>query len=271
MPVQASPAWHSPDAGNMPKLLGAYRVAVDGVFVAAGPGRNRDGEQPVDVINVTSFLTPAATLLRESSRLPVRAASRHVIALSCYHTNHTKRPPPSPCPNAACPSPWGPGAETARLLLELTVDVVDPTTGATSSVVVSTADRASNGSGVSLWQSSDGGSRHNPSGNAGTVWYGQPEENFDARVSPGWWMPGDVALGSGWASFRVPRSLCRGPSPICHRTLLLTSLIRSTTAASSALVSLPARVSPTAVLALLTISATQSKMTRGAKIFHTIR
>lgn len=42
--AEASPAWDSLDAGNMPKLLGAYKLAIDGQVVAMGPGRSRDGK-----------------------------------------------------------------------------------------------------------------------------------------------------------------------------------------------------------------------------------
>ena len=49
--ITAQPSWSSQgDAGNLPKLLGAYKLAINGVQIAVGPGRSRDGELGVDRI-----------------------------------------------------------------------------------------------------------------------------------------------------------------------------------------------------------------------------
>ena len=66
--ITAQPSWSSQgDAGNLPKLLGAYKLAINGVQIAAGPGRSRDGELGVDRIADVRPVRCAAVLSHSQS------------------------------------------------------------------------------------------------------------------------------------------------------------------------------------------------------------
>ena len=80
----------------MPKLLGAYKLAINGEWVAAGPGRSRDGVIGVDHIeNVSS-------LLREG---------QNVVTIAGFHANK----------NNTSTGPWMPGATVPGIAFGLRV------------------------------------------------------------------------------------------------------------------------------------------------------
>merc|ERR1719174_3383875 len=56
---------------SQPKLLGAYKLFVNGVLVGMGPGRLVNRTQPVDAVDVTSV---------------VRAGALNAIGLEGYHS-----------------------------------------------------------------------------------------------------------------------------------------------------------------------------------------
>ena len=195
--AQASPAFASIDTGTMPKLLGAYKVAVDGVLVAMGPGRSRHRVQGVDHVDVTRIL-----LARAGDRS--RAASNqgqqtHTIAVAAFHTVH----------NATTRYPWAPGAGTPRVALGIRLLMSDGT-----AKVVGATD--------TTWSSFDAQAAYRPSGNAGCVWYRQWQENINASAMPDspWWLPAGAPPpaagprpGAGAPSSPLGRGLGRGWSP----------------------------------------------------------
>jgi hypothetical protein len=216
--AQASPSWHNLDPGNMPKLLGAYKVSVDGQFIAAGPGRSVNGQQGVDILDLTAHLTLRRLRSGDYSR------SWHVIAVSAYHSNcsmaykdtqtchHFAKNATRPGGGGPELHPlWAPGADTPKLMAELRVTMASRTAAraadgtATGEVFTVQTDKT--------WLSLNaqlafiGGAGPIPSGkpqtptpgNAGNFWFWQPEENPDCRVLGGWWLP-DFVASSAWSA-----------------------------------------------------------------------
>ena len=100
----------------------------------------------------------------------VHRSAANTIAITAYHTNHT----------ADRFGPWQPGATVPRVALGLQVG---------GSTVVSTS-----GPG---WESFNAQRVHNPAGNAGDIWYHQPQENLDLGAIPTGWQTATVpATGS---------------------------------------------------------------------------
>eukprot|EP01051_Picozoa_sp_SAG22_P009718 SAG22_NODE_830_length_6941_cov_2.114294_4_plen_1368_part_00 len=170
--AQASPGIKSVDTGNQPHLLGAYKLAVDGVFLAMGPGRSPYGEQGVDQINVTSVLL-------NSDARNTNHGRNHVLAVGSFHTSQTN----------TTHYPWAPGAGTPRLALGLRVVLSD----GTASVLVATDE---------TWRAFDAQPAYNPAGNAGCIWYRQWQENLNMSVMPANWWGGGAAptAAAGWSA-----------------------------------------------------------------------
>ena len=93
---------------SAPKLLGAYKLFINGVLAAVGPGRNLNSTQATDVVDVSSLVRGGGAM--------------NALGVQCYHT--TK---------------FGvSGLATPRLLVEL--DVWDRGSGATMARVLSGVD-----------------------------------------------------------------------------------------------------------------------------------
>ena len=180
--AQASPAIDSVDTGNQPRLLGAYRVALDGRFLAMGPGRSLYGLQGVDQIDVSELLRHRPTN-RSGDSL---GNGSHVLAISSFHSNQ----------NQTHQYPWAEGAETPRLAVGLQITTDDGQTR----VVVASDDS---------WRSFDAEQAFNPSGNFGCIWYRAFQENLNMTAMPsGWWLPSGSGSetkfnGDDWGKVQV--------------------------------------------------------------------
>jgi hypothetical protein len=163
--AQASPAIGSVDTGNQPKLLGAFKVALDGHFLAMGPGRSLYGQQSVDQIDVTHLLSGSG-------------ARRHLLAVSSFHSKQ----------NRTSHYPWAPGAGTPRLALGLQITTADGRTR-----VVAATDAS--------WSSFNADPGINPSGNSGCIWYRQYQENLNMSAMPhAWWQLSNASGGNAGGS-----------------------------------------------------------------------
>jgi hypothetical protein len=175
--AQASPAIGSVDTGNQPKLLGGFKLALDGKFVSMGPGRSLYGLQAVDELDVTELL----------HHLPANSSTggggSHLLAISSFHSNQ----------NQTHHYPWAPGASTPRLALGLRVTTDD---GRTEVVVESDG----------TWRSFDAEASFNPSGNFGCIWYRAFQENLNmSLMPPGWWLPtpSEAHFNDDWVTVQV--------------------------------------------------------------------
>ena len=151
--ITAQPSWSSQgDAGNMPKLLGAYKLAINGVQIAAGPGRSRDGELGVDrIADVSQVLVAGINV---------------VITIAGFHANA----------NNTSDGPWMPGADVPGIAfgMQITTSSAD-----TENTTVIQTDGS--------WTGFNAEQAFSPAGNAGCGWYHDPQENLNMSAMPPNW------------------------------------------------------------------------------------
>ena len=150
--ITAQPTWSSVgDAGNLPKLLGAYKLAINGALVAAGPGRSRDGELGVDRIHdVSSLLVVGA----------------NVVTVAGFHADD----------NNTSAGPWMPGASVPGIAFGMRIDTGDA--AARNTTTIRTDDS---------WSAFNAQRVYNPTGNAGCGWYRDPQEYLNMSAMPPHW------------------------------------------------------------------------------------
>ena len=150
--ITAQPTWSSVgDAGNLPKLLGAYKLAINGALVAAGPGRSRDGELGVDRIHdVSSLLVVGA----------------NVVTVAGFHADD----------NNTSAGPWMPGASVPGIAFGMRIDTGDA--AARNTTTIRTDDS---------WSAFNAQRVYNPTGNAGCGWYRDPQEYLNTSAMPPHW------------------------------------------------------------------------------------
>lgn len=182
--VTAQPQ-RSPGDKENGKLLGAYKLFVEGALVAVGPGRPGacgpvypgpiSGEAPCapeffyDVIDITAAAAAAAA----------GGVAQPTLALQCYNN-----------PNGGPFAPPRPGGDASRVALQVHAYFGDDA----APVVVGTSASAAGG-----WLAFDASALIAPSCCTESAWFFGPQENWDLRAEPEGWKTAAFAPGTGWA------------------------------------------------------------------------
>ena len=194
--VTAQPQ-RSPGDHENGKLLGAYKLFVEGALVGIGPGRPgtcgpvypgpHPGEAPCapefyfDVLDVTAALGAAAGA----------GGSAATLALQCFNN----------------PPDGGRYVDASRVILQ-----VHAYFGADDAPVV-VATRAAAGGG---WLAFDAAAWINPTCCTESAWFRGLQENWDLRAEPLGWKTASFAPGGGWvppaAAGPVPGALTAKPT-----------------------------------------------------------
>ena len=123
-----------------------YKLAINGVLIAQGPGRSRDGVLGVDRIDdVSTLLVPGV----------------NVITISGFHANM----------NNTSSGPWMPGASVPGIAFGMRM--VDDSAVASANTTNVQTD--------SSWSAFNAERAYNPTGSAGCGWYHDPQEYLNMR------------------------------------------------------------------------------------------